>query len=198
MSCPNPLLGHPSPSCCTNWLLTAPSCTLPGSRDLPWPAGHQSSEMLGRFCTILLGGLTTRDWLIDLYKCPAPFPWKWTTTHLQSLLWDQAEAQLHLNLRHCFLSFLPCTASFTLLQVSSESKSLNKFVAQESVSQVFSRECDLRHLGALCFKGAMLSNKEKRAHCDWWERGLSVHSCSYWSEFETICSFVKTVSFFRW
>ena len=178
VSCPNPLLVHPSPSCYTNWLLTAPSCTLPGSRDLLWPAGHQSSEMLGRFCTTSPARADNQR-LIHLYKCPTPFPWKWTTTHLQSLPWDQAEARLHLNPHHCFLSFLPCTASPTLLQVSSENKSLNKFVAQESVSQVFSRECDLRQLGALCFKGAMLSNKEKRAHCDSWERGLRGHSCSY-------------------
>lgn len=128
VSCPNPLLVHPSPSCCTNWLLTVPSCTLPGSRDLPWPAGHQSSEMLGRFCTTSPAGLTARNWLIHLYKCPTPFPRKWTRTRLQSLPWDQAEARSHLNPRHCFLSFLSWTASPTLLQVSSENKSLNKLL----------------------------------------------------------------------
>lgn len=135
--CPNPLLVHPFPSCCINWLLTAHSCTLPCSRDLPRPSGQHSSEMSGRFCTIPSweGRQPETDWYVHINAQP-PFLKREQPFTLQSLPWDQAEARRQLNPHLCLLSFLPYTASLTLLHVSFESKSLNKFFAQESASQV--------------------------------------------------------------
>lgn len=75
-----PFLVRPSSSCCTNWLLTSHSCTLPGSRDLPvdsWVAWlRDAQEALHQ---PVLGGPTAKDWLMLSYKSPARFPQNGTT-----------------------------------------------------------------------------------------------------------------------
>lgn len=112
--CPNPLLVHPFPSCCINWLLTAHSCTLPCSRDLPRPSGQHSSEMSGRFCTIPSweGRQPETDWYVHINAQP-PFlkreqPFTLQSPHGIRLRQDD-------NWTHIFASFLSCPTLLPLL-----------------------------------------------------------------------------------
>lgn len=113
-------------------------------------------------CTTLPGGLDnqTLDWQDIYISAQPPFLEKWTTTHLQSLLWDPAGGKIALE-PSSLLPFFPALYGFPHFLRVSSGKSLSKFVAQESVSQVFSRECDLRHMGLYVLKGPCYQLREK-------------------------------------
>lgn len=107
------LLVHPSPSCCTNLAANSPSCTFAGPEICHGQLDIRAQRCLGGSAPSLPGGLTTRHWLIHLYKCPAPFLENEQPLTSRASCEIRLEARLHLNPLHCFLSFLPCTASLT-------------------------------------------------------------------------------------
>lgn len=140
-----PLLGHPSPSCCTNWLLTAHSCTLPRFSDLPAASWTAQLETPGKFCTTpSWEERQPPNWLIHSYQSPACFPQNGTTICTRrppvGSGWGETTKPTWQSLS-CL--FLPYTPSLILLQISSVSKSLNICCSRITTSDFTSRACDL-------------------------------------------------------
>lgn len=63
--------GAPIPQLLQDWLLTGHSCTLPRSRDLPWPAGQHSSARSGRLCTTPPGRADNRRLMDTVTERPS-------------------------------------------------------------------------------------------------------------------------------
>lgn len=150
------------------------------------------------------GDPMAKTWWAGHHIKPNSLSSNWHNHPHSEFPWDQPEARLQLSPHVCLFSVLLCAASLPSLPVSSESKSLDKAIAWESVSQVLLLgNLSSDTLGILHFEEKVKFCKMRRSSL-WLVRGglgrgwgWGAHSYYSWSELETFCRLLNCVSFFK-